>query len=75
LWAHKLWNDRDPFSRFERLDRADHTAEGGMIGGQIGCDYQFGRFVVGIEGSYHWSMPMRPAPTSSFRSPSAIRRM
>ena len=25
-----------------------------MIGGQIGCDYQFGRFVVGIEGSYHW---------------------
>jgi outer membrane immunogenic protein len=54
VWAHKVWNDRDQFSRFNGLNRADHTADGGMVGGQIGCDYQFGRFVIGIEGSYHW---------------------
>jgi outer membrane immunogenic protein len=28
---------------------------GGLAGGQLGCDYQSGRFVVGIEGEGWWS--------------------
>jgi outer membrane immunogenic protein len=52
-WVHKRWDDIDQFSRFRGLTRADHTATGGMGGGQVGCDYQTGRFVFGIEGSYH----------------------
>jgi outer membrane immunogenic protein len=55
LWAHKRWTDNDPFSRTRGLDRYDHTTSGGMIGGQGGCDYQVGRWVFGIEGSYHWA--------------------
>lgn len=54
LWAHKRWDDNDPASRFRGLTRTDHTASGGMAGGQIGCDYQMDRWVVGLEASYHW---------------------
>jgi outer membrane immunogenic protein len=55
LWAHKRWTDDDPFSGARGLDRESHTASGGMFGGQAGCDYQTGRWVFGIEGSYHGS--------------------
>jgi outer membrane immunogenic protein len=30
----------------------DHTASGVVGGGQLGCDYQVGRFVFGIQGLY-----------------------
>jgi outer membrane immunogenic protein len=30
----------------------DHTASGVIGGGQLGCDYQVGRFVFGIQGRY-----------------------
>ncbi len=30
----------------------DHTASGVIGGGQLGCDYQVGRFVFGIQGLY-----------------------
>jgi outer membrane immunogenic protein len=55
LWAHKRWTDDDPFNTTRGLDRESHTASGGMIGGQGGCDYQTGRWVFGVEGSYHAS--------------------
>lgn len=31
------------------------SADGGVIGGQAGCNYQTGRFVVGVEGELWWS--------------------
>jgi outer membrane immunogenic protein len=55
LWAHKRWVDSDPLSTTFNQTRFDHTTSGGMAGGEIGCDYQMGRWVFGIEGSYHWA--------------------
>lgn len=52
LWAHKRWTDGVPGIRGGNVTTVDHTASGGMGGGQIGCDYQTGRWVFGIEGSY-----------------------
>jgi outer membrane immunogenic protein len=31
------------------------TSDGGAIGGQIGCDYQSGAWVVGVQGLWDWS--------------------
>src|SRR5471032_2632415 len=34
----------------------DFTADGGAVGGQIGCDYQFNNnWVIGIQGMWDWS--------------------
>jgi outer membrane immunogenic protein len=33
----------------------DHTASGVVGGGQLGCDYQVGRFVFGVQGLYDLS--------------------
>ncbi|MBR1086652.1 porin family protein [Bradyrhizobium manausense] len=55
LWAHKRWTDADNLSTTLGSVRFNHTAGGGMVGGQLGCDYQVGRWVFGIEGSYHWA--------------------
>jgi outer membrane immunogenic protein len=52
LWAHKRWVDDDQLSTAFGQTRFDHTTSGGMGGGQVGCDYQMGRWVFGIEGSY-----------------------
>jgi outer membrane immunogenic protein len=52
LWANKRWVDDDQLSTAFGQTRIDHTASGGMGGGQVGCDYQMGRWVFGIEGSY-----------------------
>src|SRR5664279_4035382 len=32
-----------------------HTAEGGVAGGQVGCDYQTGPWVFGIRGMFDWA--------------------
>jgi len=55
LWAHKRWTDDDNLSTTFGRTRFDHTTSGGMAGGQVGCDYQTGRWVFGGEGSYHWA--------------------
>jgi outer membrane immunogenic protein len=55
LWAHKRWTDDDTLSTTFGRARYDHSTSGGMAGGQVGCDYQMGRWVFGIEGSYHWA--------------------
>lgn len=31
------------------------TAKGWLAGGQVGYNYQFGQFVVGVEGEYSWA--------------------
>src|SRR5262249_50061358 len=32
-----------------------HDASGGMGGGQVGCNYQVGGWVFGIQGDYDWT--------------------
>jgi outer membrane immunogenic protein len=32
-----------------------YTTDGGLAGGQVGCNYQTGKFVVGIEGDIDWT--------------------
>jgi outer membrane immunogenic protein len=36
-------------------DVGSHTGDGALAGGQIGCDYQFGNWVVGVEGMFDWT--------------------
>lgn len=53
LWARKSWTYADTLAPATLgLPATSHTASGGMGGGQIGCDYQAGRWVVGIQGDY-----------------------
>jgi outer membrane immunogenic protein len=46
-WADKEF--RDPLTA-PPTNLLYHTANGGVGGGQIGCDVQFGRFVFGLQG-------------------------
>jgi outer membrane immunogenic protein len=50
--ARTSWND--PFGTVADSPTylGDHTATGVIGGGQLGCDYQVGRFVFGIQGLY-----------------------
>ena len=50
--ARTTWND--PFGTLVGgpVYLGDHTASGVIGGGQLGCDYQVGRFVFGIQGLY-----------------------
>src|ERR1700760_461400 len=50
LWVHKRWTDNDPFDTTRGQVLYSHTASGGMIGAQGGCDWQTGRWVFGFEG-------------------------
>jgi len=47
LWAHKDWTG--PLGN----QVGDHNVDGGLFGGQVGCDYQApGHVVIGIQGDY-----------------------
>ena len=51
--ARTSWND--PFGSLPNGGPGylgDHTASGVVGGGQLGCDYQVGRFVFGVQGLY-----------------------
>lgn len=45
----------DPTALFLPAEAPDQTINGIVGGGQIGCDYQFDPFVVGIQGMYDWT--------------------
>ncbi len=47
-WAPKRWSD-------DGIEFASHTATGVVGGGQIGCDYQSGPWVFGIQGMFDGS--------------------
>jgi outer membrane immunogenic protein len=47
-WARKQWSDGG-------VEFASHSADGVVGGGQIGCDYQTGPWVFGIQGMFDWS--------------------
>jgi outer membrane immunogenic protein len=51
--APKTWVDvNGTFVPFAGQSLGDHTARGVVGGGQLGCDYQIGSFVFGIQGLY-----------------------
>jgi outer membrane immunogenic protein len=37
------------------VDLGSHTIDGVVGGGQIGCDYQAGGWVIGIQGMFDWA--------------------
>ena len=50
-WVEKTTSSRD-FGNFE----GSNSFNGGVVGGQIGCDYKLdGAWVVGIQGMYNWA--------------------
>jgi outer membrane immunogenic protein len=48
-WAHKDYND--PLAIFPENILGAHTADGLIGGGQVGCDYQTGSWVFGVQGT------------------------
>jgi outer membrane immunogenic protein len=51
-WAPTKWSDPVFAGGPLTGELASHTAEGVVGGGQIGCDYQIGRWVFGIQGMF-----------------------
>jgi outer membrane immunogenic protein len=47
-WAHKEFVG-------DAGGLGSHTADGGVAGGQVGCDYQTGPWVFGIRGMFDWA--------------------
>jgi outer membrane immunogenic protein len=47
-WASTQWH-------FGGVEFADHRADGLVGGVQIGCDYQAGAWVFGVQGMFDWS--------------------
>jgi outer membrane immunogenic protein len=45
-------NEYAPVAGFLAADAPDQTVDGVVGGGQVGCDYQFDPFVVGIQGMF-----------------------
>ena len=55
---------------------SDYDLSGGLVGGTVGCNYQVGRWVIGIEGDGSWTnktgsafdeAPFDPTTTSTLR--------
>src|ERR1051326_1864264 len=49
-----LWVDSD-WTTPGGGDSGGHTASGVTAGGQIGCNYQTGPWVFGVEGMFNWA--------------------
>jgi outer membrane immunogenic protein len=50
-WGNKRWYDA---TGFEFVDR-EHDVDGFLVGGQLGCNWQSGQWVFGIEGQAAWA--------------------
>ena len=50
-WGHKTWSD----PLLGGLEFSSHDVSGWLAGGQIGCDYQAGAVLFGVEGQYSWA--------------------
>ncbi len=54
-WAEKRVSDVNGTFGLVGGDLGSHTASGGAGGGQIGCDYQAGAWVLGLQGLFDWA--------------------
>ncbi len=56
-WAYKSVSD--PLGTYTPFipgqDLGDHYAAGFVGGGQVGCDYQVGSWVIGAQGMFNWA--------------------
>jgi outer membrane immunogenic protein len=50
LWATKDWNDT-----FTGAAESSTDISSWLAGGQVGCNYQMGSFVIGLQGDYDWT--------------------
>jgi outer membrane immunogenic protein len=50
LWARKDWSVTTTRTPFTSQDLSS-----GIVGGQVGCNYQTGAWVFGIQGDYDWA--------------------
>jgi outer membrane immunogenic protein len=50
-WGQKRWTD----PLFFDTEFSSHDVSGAIAGGQVGCDFQTGAFVFGVEGSGSWA--------------------
>src|SRR6516164_8026881 len=55
LWAGTDWTDQIPGDPFFGSDFGRQRVNGGLGGAQVGCNYQIGGWVFGIQGDYDWS--------------------
>jgi outer membrane immunogenic protein len=55
-WGRTDVTDPAPFFGFANGQTTRASTRGGLVGGQVGCDYQFaGGWVVGLEGDIAWA--------------------
>jgi outer membrane immunogenic protein len=50
-WGHKSWSD----PLLGGIQFSSHDVSGWLAGGQLGCDYQTGPVLYGVEGDYSWA--------------------
>lgn len=54
-WGQKTWSTNVAFPDADVATSNSHDVTGGLVGGTIGCNYQTGQFVIGIEGDVDWA--------------------
>jgi outer membrane immunogenic protein len=55
-WGHSEFSDPSGQLFLATGEKAGDSTQGGLVGGQIGCDYQFARnWVVGLEVADAWA--------------------
>jgi outer membrane immunogenic protein len=64
LWSNNDWTDNAGFFGPIGADFGSHNANGGLGGGQVGCNYQTGAWVFGIQGDYDWSSATGNGPNA-----------
>jgi len=56
VFAHKTVTTTTAFGNFAIGDtEGTLDLSGGLFGGQVGCNYQFGSWVIGAQGDWDWS--------------------
>jgi outer membrane immunogenic protein len=55
LWVQKDWSDADPLSVTYGQAIGSHEPSGWLGGAQVGCNYQVGGWVFGLQGDYAWT--------------------
>ena len=55
LFANRAWSDQNPGDPLFGTDFGRYTQGGILAGVQVGCDYQFGPWVAGVQADYDWA--------------------
>ncbi len=65
LWSNNDWTNSGVFFGAPvATDFGSHNANGGLGGGQVGCNYQTGGWVFGIQGDWDWSSATGNGPNA-----------